>query len=266
MKKGLLGLFVFGLLFGAFGTATQSNEPVVAEAATVQTHRRVYAKLAGGWDNNGHMFIHYWGGDAGTTWGSLPEMTYVLSDYYSGLFYYDLPVDVTTFMVSAYAGGTVAEKNKSVDITVADLLVGSNYKAATIGAWVADDTKRTFTAEDTLPMSSLQAAAVLNHIDSCSSSYAGGYNAWPQLYDLFIAPSTLEGSTVVTDNFGEDTTITNKKAWLETKYNEDQGIPSSGVITYLPDNKSLLSLLLLGIIGFTVLGGIFYLTKKKISA
>lgn len=59
-------------------------------------------------------------------------------------------------------------------------------------------------------------------IDSCSSSYAGGYNAWPQLNDLFISPSTLDGSTVVPDNFGDDTTIADKTAYLEAKYEYDQ--------------------------------------------
>lgn len=149
-------------------------------------------------------------------------MTNVVSDYWQGLFYYDVPADVTSFLVKDSTGNVYKASNQSANIAISDLFLDGDYKVAAVKAWVIDGNKRVVGAADNAPMSSLQAAAVLNNIDSCSSSYAGGYNAWPQLNDLFISPSTLDGSTVVPDNFGDDTTIADKTAYLEAKYEYDQ--------------------------------------------
>lgn len=265
MKKGLLTLLSFGLLLGAFGVSSLNKDSVQASAATVQTHRRVYAYLEGGWDSS-NMYIHYWGGEVGTNWSSCPQMTKVVSDYWQGLFYYDVPVDVTEFLVKSATGDVSKNSNQSDNVLISSLFTGSDYKVAAVKSWVADGTKRVVAAADNAPGNSGQIASILNHINSCSSSYAGGFNAWPQLNDLFITPSTLEGSTVVVDNFGDDTTIADKTAWLESKYNLDQGIPSGGAITYLPTKNPLLPLVLLGVVGFTALGGVYFLTKKKVSA
>ena len=211
-----ISLFSVGLIANSFRLLSDSK------AATVQTDRRVYVYLEGAWDNAGHMFIHYWGGASGTNWSSCPEMTNVVSDYWQGLFYYDIPMDVTGFLVKDLTGDVIKLSNQSADILVADLFVETDYKVATVKGWVADENKRVVGTADNAPMSSLQAAAVLNNINSCSSSYAGGYNSWPQLDDLFISSSTLDGSTDVPDNFGGDTTIAEKTAFLQTKYEYDQ--------------------------------------------
>ena len=63
-------------------------------------------------------------------------------------------------------------------------------------------------------MNGNELAQVLSHIQSCSSSYASGYNAWPQLNDLFVTPSTFTGNETVNDNV-PPTTINNKVAMLE---------------------------------------------------
>jgi len=211
-----ISLFSVGLIANSFRLLSDSK------AATAQTDRRIYVYLEGAWDNPGHMFIYYWGGASGTNWSSCPEMTNVVSDYWQGLFYYDIPMDVTGFLVKDLTGDVIKLSNQSADILVADLFVETDYKVATVKGWVADENKRVVGTADNAPMSSLQAAAVLNNINSCSSSYAGGYNSWPQLDDLFISSSTLDGSTDVPDNFGGDTTIAEKTAFLQTKYEYDQ--------------------------------------------
>lgn len=211
-----ISLFSVGLIANSMSLLSNS------QAATEQTNRRLYVYLEGAWDNAGHMYIHYWGGATGTTWESCPEMTNVVSDYWQGLFFYDVPVDVTDFLVKDSSGNVSKSSNQSANMSVADLLVEGDYKVATVKSWVSDGASRLTGVADNAPMSSLQAVAVLNNINSCSSSYASGYNSWPQLDDLFISPSTLEGSTVVPDNFGDSTTIAEKIAYLQAKYEYDQ--------------------------------------------
>jgi hypothetical protein len=218
----LLGIAALGIVTSASLLTNSYHLFSQNQAATVQTDRRIYVYLEGAWDNAGHMYIYYWGGAEGTTWLSCPEMTNVVSDYWQGLFYYDIPMDVTGFLVKDLTGDVIKLSNQSADILVADLFVETDYKVATVKGWVADENKRVVGTADNAPMSSLQAAAVLNNVNSCSSSYASGYNSWPQLNDLFISSSTLDGSTVVPDNFGGDTTIAEKTAFLQTKYEYDQ--------------------------------------------
>jgi len=210
-----ISLFSVGLIANSFRLLSDSK------AATVQTDRRVYVYLEGDW-TVADMFIHYWGTGDGTTYDTAVQMTKVVSDYWQGLYYFDIAMDVTGFLVRKASGAFTKNSDQSEDILVADLLVGTNYKAVAVKAWVANTAKRAVEIVDTAPGNSGQVAAILNHIDSCSTSYAGGYNAWPQLNDLFISPSTLDGTTVVTDNFGSDTTIAEKTAYLQTKYAADQ--------------------------------------------
>ncbi len=229
MKKVLRDtLFTAGMLCGLMTAIvlgaknTTFHELEVDATPTVQTDRRVYVFLEQDW-GVGDMYIHYWNnsGDI-TTWGSCPKMTEVVTDYYQGLFYHDLPVDATGFLVKTVTGAPTKTSDKSDDVLISSLLDSGNYKAAKVKSWVADATLRVVQIDDTLPANSGQVAAVLNHIDSCSNSYAGGFNAWPQLSDLFITPSSLTLSTVVIDNYGPDTTIGDKCDYLETRYTIDQ--------------------------------------------
>lgn len=217
----LLGIVALGIVTSASLLTNSYNLFSRNEATTVQDSRRLYVYLEGDW-TFADMFIHYWGGAEGTTYDTAAQMTKVVSDYWQGLYYFDIAMDVTGFLVRNASGAFTKNSDQSEDILVADLLVGTNYKAVAVKAWVADTAKRAVEIVDTAPGNSGQVAAILNHIDSCSTSYAGGYNAWPQLNDLFISPSTLDGTTVVTDNFGSDTTIAEKTAYLQTKYAADQ--------------------------------------------
>ena len=258
----ILSVAALGVVTGVSVFASSPKQVSDVEAVTAQTNQRIYVYLEGAWDNNGHMFIHYWGGPEGTTWDTCPEMMNVVSDYWQGLFYYDVPTDVTHFCVKDQSGEVSKTSNQSSDIAVADLFVELDYKVATVKAWVKDEANREAGVADNAPMSSLQAAAVLNHIDSCSTSYAGGHNAWPQLNDLFISPSTLDGSTVVTDNFGDDTTIAAKTAYLQARYNADQS-SSAYSIGYF-DNKASLPLIIgIALVGITGIAGLYILKKKR---
>lgn len=225
-----ISLLTLGLVcaLGVLGSMRLANRGFETNAATVQTHRRVYVYLDDALSYmNDTIYIHYWGGGEGSTWGSQPAMTIVLGDdFYGGMHYFDLPVYTTDFMIS---NGTSPsnEWEKSDDISIGSLFNGSNYLFAkildaTLGG--TNDGRRNIEYVDFHSFSDGQAAAVLNHINSCSTSYAGGYNAWPQINDLFISHSTLNGSTVVTDEDRPDTTISDKCAYLQIWYNIDHGI------------------------------------------
>lgn len=246
---------------GATISAVMPAGPV--EAATTQTNRRVYAYLEGAWDNNGHMFIHYWGGSAGTNWSSCPEMVNVVSDYWQGLFYYDIPSDVTDFLVKDQSGNVSKNSNQSANVSVASLLDGTNYKAAAVKAWVSDSANRVVGIADTVPGNSGQIAAILNNINSCSTSYAGGYNAWPQLNDLFITPSSLDTSTVVIDNFGPDTTIALKCAYLSARYTADQGSSALNVMPVNDDNVRVTLAVILSILGLSMVSALFFINRRR---
>lgn len=261
MKKIVKMMALLSLLSGLFGIVATRTPEVKAEAATTQTQRRVYVYLEGAWDNAGRMFIYYWGGTTGTTWASCPEMTKVVSDYWQGLFFYDVPIDVTAFLVKDSTGNVSKNSNQSDDIAISSLFPITDYKVAAVKGWVSDDAKRAVVAADNAPVSSLQAAAILNNINSCSTSYASGFNAWPQLNDLFISPSTLVGSTVVTDNFGGDTTITNKTAWLQAKYSLDGGSSSQRIFD-TPQNN-VMAVAIIGVLGVSAIAGYYFLKTKK---
>jgi hypothetical protein len=214
-KKILLTAATISMIAGlALSVGTPKRTPGIdIDAATPQTHRRIYAFTKDDWAQSGNVFIHYWGGKVGTTWASCPQMTMVLNDYHRGMYYYDVPIDVTHFSIKNATGNATIQSD---NISIASVFPPGDFKIAQ--SWGPGS----HYPEDNAPMSSAQLAAVLNHIDSCSSCYAGGYNAWPQLNNLFVQPSTYETSEIVTDNFGPSTTIGDKIAWLEASYNADQ--------------------------------------------
>lgn len=216
------------LVFGTFVGITRSNMnklevPKISKALTMQTHRRVYAYLEGDWTLD-QMYIYYWGGSSvgAPTFENPRLMTQVLDNYYEGLFYYDVPVDHTHCLFRKSSGAQDGNHNQSQDALIAHTYVGNNYKAIKVGPWTADGTKRTITYVDTVPINGNELAQVLSHIQSCSSSYASGYNAWPQLNDLFVTPSTFTGNETVNDNV-PPTTINNKVAMLEQEYQKEHG-------------------------------------------
>ncbi|MGI6713749.1 MAG: hypothetical protein ACOX3K_01660 [Bacilli bacterium] len=252
----------FALAAGVLGAAdlTKTNPNLEAGAATPQSDRRIYVVLEQYWGND--MYIHYWGGGHGTDWNNCPKMIKVVSDYYAGLFYWDVPVGVTDFLVKTSAGNVGKTSDQSNDIAISNLQVGTNYKAAQVKPWVADHLKRDVTFPDTLPSNSGQAAAILGKIESCENSHASGYNAWPQLNDLFISPSSLDGNTSVYELNGNTTTITNKIAMLQREYAADQASP---VLIFNDQQKNIPTILIVGVLGLVLLGAFIFSNRKRIA-
>jgi len=233
IRNAAFTLSVAVISFAAVSIWGPKIEPIQrdVQAATSQTDMRIYAYLLGDWSGNApegdKMYITYENtAITNVPYESAVEMTRVVSGYYEGLFYYDVPIgfdDDDQFRLRNSTGAwTGKDSDQTEYIYFKDLNVSGNFKGISVGVWDADNTPRVASKVDTIPMSSAQYATILNHINSCSTSYAVGYNSWPQLYDLFVASSTLEGTTVVDDNYGPATTIAGKNEYLETRYTIDQ--------------------------------------------
>jgi hypothetical protein len=251
----------------ALGTATvvttRSNElPVIA--ATVPTERRVYAFLEDSWSSL-DMYIYYWGGTdtPDADWNNSPKMTKTLDDYYKGLYFYDLPVDVTNVLFKSGAGN-VGASDQSDDLVVADLTSGG-FKVAKVGAGTDAFTKRKITLT-TAPMSSSQFAwGVLAWLDSCSSSYAGGYNAYTQIKSVFYDVSVIDGNTTFDEHVGGKATgltIDTKLAMLQANYYEDHAGGGNLNPLALPTTVDKGLIIFVGI-GLLSLTGFFIFKKTR---
>ena len=211
----------------ALGTATvvttRKNEAPV-NAATVQTERRIYAVAEANWGTT--MYAHYWGDASApsTTFETAVPMTRTLSDYYNGLFFIDLPMDVTHVLFRQTTGAFTKQSDQSADLAIIDLF-NTGYKVAKVGGWVNDGTSRIVTV-DTAPMSSDQFAwGVFAWIDSCSTSYASGYNSYMQVRDVFYKVSTIDGTTTFDEQVGGHATglsIDTKMAMLLANFLEER--------------------------------------------
>ena len=214
-------LILFGVLVNPLRLNNQNLQSPIDTFAS-DSNKRIYAYLKGGWDGGNNMYIVYWGGSSSNTFETAAQMTKVISNYWEGLYIYDVPNDTTNFLVRNRSGAYAGEKNQSVDISISSLFISGtpdNFKALEVGAWVADDQKRTATFVDNLGLSTSDVVLLLNKINTCSTSTSFGFNAYPQINDLFFTTNTFTGSTTVDDDFGESTTIDHKKQRLLENYN-----------------------------------------------
>jgi hypothetical protein len=217
-KKTLLATLTTFMVGGVVLSANQNTSQFEPQAAA--DDKRIYVYLEGAWDGGDQMYIYYWGGSSSNTFNTAAQMTQVINNYWQGMFYYDVPSNTTNFLVRDRSGSYAGDKNQSVDISMSAIFLTGpiNYKAVAIGAWVSDSSKRTATFVDNLGLSNSDVVALLNKIDTCSTSTANGFNAYPQIDDLFFTTNTFTGSTTVEDDFGDSTTITDKKNRLSENY------------------------------------------------
>lgn len=226
IKKIIVSLLFLIISFSTILNFSLTNNTIVNAA---QTHRRIYVFTKSNWDNgvnygwndDGEVYIHYWGGAVGTVYASAPKLTEAVNDYNNGLYFIDIPIDVTSFLLKNSAGGnpSIQTSDISISILFEESEGVTNYKV--LETWGGGGS---YYAQDQLQLNvnRFQIAAVLNNIDTCSTSFAGGFNSFPQLTDLFINPNSNLAdfySTEVTDNFGESTTIQDKIDRIEENFN-----------------------------------------------
>lgn len=255
----LIGLFLVGLVFSVKG-------PSIEVKASEQTHKRLYVVLnweVGGnpnW-NNGDMYIHYWGEGFGTTWNeNEPKMTRILDDHHKGLYFFDLPVNTDFFILKNKRGDTDFW-NRTGDISVSQFFDPSGYRAAHITKVMDGDYRKVDATTENVDVNKL--AEILSYFESCSPSYTVGYNAWPQLRDVFVTPSgNFDNSVNLIEKISENTTtVGNKIAMLTREYNSKG--QSNEIKFYKDESNNLTATLIIGAIGITTLAGYYFITKKS---
>lgn len=261
MKKCLLGLFVFGLLFGAFGVATHQEEPVAIEAATTNT-KRVWMKnsITTDWDKDGAgTAIHYWGGAQGTAFPGVRTKW----DAANSLVYYDIPADVTTYMFVRVSGtDPIADWGAKTADLVYTNSVGKYYDLTGPIAWGGATTPGDFVSftPATTTIVSAFAATIDTSAEACNASAAQAavtaYNALSTFeqdqFDALIVGGGVTGIQRLTYlvNFYGIVTPLNAIDFLDRKSTE----------------MSLSTIVILSSLSITSLGLFFVLTKKKKAA
>jgi hypothetical protein len=217
--SSILTILMVGGVFLSFNTRNDISEFNLDATAT---DHRLYVVIKNSWFNNTNMYIWH-DGTGGAAFDNAPAMTRILDDYYEDLYFFDVPVSATKFIVKRIPGAISTGNfwQQTVDITIRYATPTVYFVKDNTG----DNTKSQFDYWNTAPMNSGQLAAVLSWIDTCSASYSSGFNAWPQLNTLFVSPSAYTGSTPVNDHLNypsdpqrESTTITNKVNRLTENY------------------------------------------------
>lgn len=246
-------------------SSAQKNNIVEAEAIGDNDTIRIYAIMKDDWAYSSakNMYIHV--NAPGWEYNDSPQMNMILNDYYEGLFYYDVPSDFNVIVLKGVSGSTRYDY-QTVDINKSDVYSPNNdfnlgvYKVIYLEGTYSYGGKRNVSF-GYAPCSSAQAAEILKHeyIDSCSTSRANGYNAYPQLKKLFFDCSTWDDNTIV-DNENEiyQTTLGELKAALATRYFANVS-NNSKLFSVKEENfettitvASIISLSTIGLVGFVL--------------
>ena len=260
MKK-IIKYLTLAFLAGsfAFGLAQNKRSEVKTEAATVET-KRVWMKnsITGTWDQDGAgTAIHYWGGAQGTTFPGLR----VKWDAANSLVYYDLPVDVTTYMFVRVSGSEPITDwgAKTADLVYADS-IGKYYDLTGPIAWDGATTPGSFVSfTPTTTTVVANFAATLDTIaEICTKPLAqAAIDAYNNLstfeqdqFDVLPVGNLEDGMT------GLDRLNYLKSRWNITTLLNARSIPES--------EKTLSATLVIGSLGITSLLGYYFINKKRL--
>jgi hypothetical protein len=230
-----------------------TSEPSEFNAqATVETSRRIYVWVENemnkdGWGDGG-IYIHYWGGTASSTFASRPLMNTILGagDFFRGLFYYDIPSDSTTFIITADQAATPPEWQQSDEVTLSATNRFKSFKLINSYGGGSHGGRPGF-FETSISLGASQFVWVVSKIDSCSSDFASGFNHFKDLVRIYLFDNdsyttsimgSSEFNALDTTNFSdvafgqpfslsENRTLTisiqTKLEVLRVKYNADNG-------------------------------------------
>ena len=239
-KKGLLtvaGLSVLaaGLVVGAVNNNAfrfANAEQTEVNFATAEVTRRFYFVIDGykaEWNTSGQeLHVHAWGGSlAAEQWSA--KATKMYGDYGTdnqGLWFADITAVGIGSAVNAQVkrqGGNDAW-SYSKGLALPSLGDKTNDVMYLLGT--ADESGNRNASLGTAGGTSGQVASFLNFVSTCTTSYANGFNAYPQLKANFLDPSAGEitaygGGTYVEDKDDKDVhyTLNQKIAELEAQYN-----------------------------------------------
>lgn len=226
IKKSILAFF--GLSTLALGStvvvASNSLDMKNLKAVTPQTERRVWVVNNTG---NGGEWYKWDDVQLVNVSHSNAEITAVkvVSDYYKGLFYFDVPSDTTTIILRGKENKSDGHNSfgwsddgwQTVDYTLPTLNANSSDVIYVNG--ISSNVKRT-PSKGSAPMSKAQLAWLMCYYDSCNPSYTYGYNAWKQLKYDFYDPSDIDkDNTYVTEDINErnHVTLAEKAAFMASR-------------------------------------------------
>ncbi|MGI6644346.1 MAG: hypothetical protein ACOX28_01055 [Bacilli bacterium] len=264
-KRTLISTLIVGVAVAVAPFLPHKSTNTTAVKAAEPTTRRVYAVLKEVWfHNEQRMYIHYWGGDVETNWDNCPQMSVAVDNYWKGMFFFDVPAN-TTGCIFKSESGNVGENDRTVDFELNQVFNESLFRVA----WVEKDPnnfdygKRQVNVGEG-PMDSLQfAGGILSRIDTCSNSYANGYNSYKQIMDCFYNCSEIDDSIPVEEPNGNKPTIGAKLAMMKTLSLADKGSASALSAQFI--NKRNYYLLAFVGISLAIFGGALIFKRRKVT-
>ena len=185
----------------------------VSNAAAPTNQRRVWIIDNNGsssetsWWGSHSLFIHYWNDKGG---GEIPANEKVLSDYYKGLWYFDVSLeDVTTSLCLIVRVGDDEPMSWGNNNQTFTLELGAIGTADTI--WLNDGVtwdgkenrnNRNASIGTTNGFSGDQLAVVMSKYNTCSSNTTNGYNAYSQMKTNFF--DKTDSAAFSTKVYGQD--------------------------------------------------------------
>jgi|GEM_PF-3781901 len=233
MKVKILGAMA-GLSVASVGAlagvavANSAANLTPTKAETVQTTRRIWVVNNDNWwvptleqSDSAHVYAFVDENDH----DEFP-INWIMTDYSHGLGYVDIAIRFTTIIFKPAADW----KNQSVNLTLSDpitkLANAGDVYYLNSGTNESPNYNRNV-SKGTAGMSSSQLAWFLSFFNTCSASYANGYNAYPQLMvDFYLASDEKARSGTVTKDNEEprdDITFAQKIGKMRELYNKDHG-------------------------------------------
>jgi len=220
LKKITTAILSLGMIGGVLLSVgiDDFRQDVNLRAETTEATRRIYVWVEDAMDKDGwgdgQIYIHYWGG-TGSVWETRPQMNTILAagSFYRGLFYYDIPSNNNTFMITAESGEP-NEWQKSDEVTLASGNRFKSFKLINVYTGGSHDGRPNF-YESSVAISANQFISVVNKVDSCSIDFASGWNHYKDLIRIFL----YDDDSFTTRIMGEsefnllDTTMFNDMAY-----------------------------------------------------
>ncbi len=197
----LCGVVSIGAAIGIYNNYS-GVEKIVAEDKTNTDYKRIYAVLADvNWTHSsedGDLWLYYTSSSTSVDWATAPKMTLIGNSNSSsdttfryGLYYVDIPADASMIIFKNFDGNG-DEWRQTEDVYV---YTESEYEMFYINEVVSG--KRTVTT-GTCNLSSEYLAQLLTIYNTCDPSILDGYNAYQQIYDIFLSGNNnYDRSTVV---------------------------------------------------------------------
>lgn len=209
-----------GALAGV-AVAQNSGKFAATKAETVQTTRRIWVVNADNWWVN-NVVVKAEGASAEPEY---VNVYWVYDGYYNGLGY----ADISSANTSVAFKASETETDMTASIALPDQIDALNDSADVF--WLPSgktgDHRNCYIKTDGAGLGESEMRIVLSHFATCNTSFAYGYNAYPQLMVNFWNPSnsTAKEGTVYEGNneSGKDILKTDKIAKMRELYNKDHG-------------------------------------------